>query len=166
MVLIDSWGDSLTNWTPKHRLTMGQNQVILRHQKFTFPWVREWAREWAKEWAKRASEQASERRGGCEQSEQSGASERANRRASSPVLTSLFLFVTEHSATACYHSKLNSRWILQRRIYSSSNGPDVYPSPPIYSHDRWRQWMSWRQIQSRSWLFLRSFSSFLSFFFL
>ena len=48
--------------------TMGQNQVILRHQKFTFPRV-------------------------------SGASERANGRASGPVLTSRFLFVPDHSAT-------------------------------------------------------------------
>ena len=51
---------------------MGQNQVILRHQKFTFPRV-------------------------------SGASERANGRASGPVLTSLFLFVPDHSdvTTSC-----------------------------------------------------------------
>ena len=53
------------------------------------------------------SEQVNERSGGCEQSEQSGASERvsgaseqANRRASGPVLTSLFLFVPDHSAAA------------------------------------------------------------------
>ena len=31
----------------RRRCTMGQNQVILRHQKFTFPWAREWANEWA-----------------------------------------------------------------------------------------------------------------------
>ena len=46
---------------------MGQNRVILRRQKFTFPRV-------------------------------SGASERANGRASSPVLTSRLLFVPDHSA--------------------------------------------------------------------
>ena len=47
--------------------TMGQNQVILRHQKFTFPRAREWAK-----WA---SKRMSERSGGREWSEQSGASE-------------------------------------------------------------------------------------------
>ena len=53
----------------------------------------------------RANERTSERSGGRERSEQSGASEgvsgaseRANGRASGPVLTSLFLFVPDHSA--------------------------------------------------------------------
>ena len=51
------------------------------------------------------SEKTIERSGGREQSEQSGAtervsgaSERANGGASGPVLTSLFLFVPDHSA--------------------------------------------------------------------
>ena len=35
---------------------MGQNQVLLRHQKFTFPWAREWAK-----WAVRANERTDER---------------------------------------------------------------------------------------------------------
>ena len=76
---------------------MGQNQVILRHQKFTFPQAREWAK-----WA---SERTSERSGGRERSEQSGASEwvssaseQANGRASGPVLQSVFLAVIDHSA--------------------------------------------------------------------
>ena len=49
----------------------------------------------------------SELSGGCKQSEQSGAnkqmsgaSERANGRVRGPVLTSLFLFVPDHSATS------------------------------------------------------------------
>ena len=50
--------------------TMGQNQVILGHQKFTFPQTREWAK-----WA---SERTSARSGGRERSEQSGASERVS----------------------------------------------------------------------------------------
>ena len=37
-------------------ITMGQNQVILRHQKFTFPQAREWAK-----WAVRANEWAQRR---------------------------------------------------------------------------------------------------------
>ena len=49
---------------------MGQNPVILRHQKFTFPQVREWAK-----WA---SEGTSKRSGGRERSEQSEASERVS----------------------------------------------------------------------------------------
>ena len=79
-----------------HQCDMGQNQVILRHQKFTFPRARKWAK-----WA---SKRMSELSGGHERSEQSraservsGASERANGRASGPVLTSLFLFVPDHS---------------------------------------------------------------------
>ena len=78
---------------------MGHNQVILRHQKFTFPRVREWAK-WASEWT-------SERSGGRERSEQSGASEwvsgaskRVKGRASGPVLTSRFMAVLNHSALA------------------------------------------------------------------
>ena len=78
-------------------LTMGQNQVILRHQKFTFPRAREWAK-----WA---SERTSERSGGRERIEQSGAIERvssasewANGQASGPVLSSRFLFIPDHSA--------------------------------------------------------------------
>ena len=58
-----------------------------------------------RELAKWASEWTSERSGGRERSEQSGASkrvngasERVNGRASSPVLTSLFLFVRDESA--------------------------------------------------------------------
>ena len=43
-----------------HPRTMGQNQVILRHQKFTFPRAREWA--------KRVSEQTSDRSGARERS--------------------------------------------------------------------------------------------------
>ena len=55
-------------WLPiLDRMHYGTNQVILRHQKFTFSRV-------------------------------SGASERANGRASGPVLTSRFLFVPDHSA--------------------------------------------------------------------
>ena len=50
-----------------HHSTMGQNQVILRRQKFTFPRV-------------------------------SGASERANGRASGLVLMSRFMAVLDHSA--------------------------------------------------------------------
>ena len=74
---------------------MGQNQVILRHQKFHCP---------TSEGVSEVSEQTSERSGGRERSKQSGASkrvsgvsERANRQASGPVLTSLFLFVPDHS---------------------------------------------------------------------
>ena len=82
-----------------HHCTLGQNQVILRHQKFTFPWAREWAK-----WA---SKQMSERSGRREQSEQSGASkqvsgasERANGRASGPVPQSVFLVILAHSGLA------------------------------------------------------------------
>ena len=82
---------------PQRHSTMGQNQVILRHQKFTFPQAKEWAK-WASKWT-------SERKGGCKRSEQYGASERvsgareqANGWASGPVLTSLFVFVPDHSA--------------------------------------------------------------------
>ena len=63
--------------------TMGQNQVILRHQKITFPSARDWAK-----WV-------------------SGASKRANGRASGPVLTSLFLFVLDHSALCCIVNVVN-----------------------------------------------------------
>ena len=45
----------------RRQRTMGQNQVIMRHQKFTFPRAREWAK-WARE-------QTSDRSGGREQSE-------------------------------------------------------------------------------------------------
>ena len=79
--------------------TKGQNQVILRHQNFTFAQAREWAK-WASEWT-------SEHSGGRERSEQSGASERvsgasewANGRGSGPVLTSGFLVVLAHSDPA------------------------------------------------------------------
>ena len=83
--------------SPTRGSTMGQNQVILRHQKFAFPRAREWAK-----WA---SERTSEGSGGREQSEQSetservsGASERANGRASGPVFTSVFFSIFDHSA--------------------------------------------------------------------
>ena len=56
---------------------------------FTFP------RAW--EWAKWASEQMSEHSGACTQSEQCGASERANGWASGPVLTFGFLIILTHS---------------------------------------------------------------------
>jgi len=63
----------------------------------------------AREWAKWASERTSERSGGRERSEQSGASERvsgaserANGRASGPVLTSRFLADLNHSALYNY----------------------------------------------------------------
>ena len=54
----------------------------------------------------------SERSGGRERSEQSGASERANGRASGPVLTSLFLFVPDHRGLANELSKTEEtgRW--------------------------------------------------------
>ena len=44
---------------PSDRPTMGQNQVILRHQKFTFPRAREWAK-WASERCEQTSERTSE----------------------------------------------------------------------------------------------------------
>ena len=76
---------------------VGKNTDKIAIQSFTVPRAREWAK-----WA---SERTSERSGGREQSEQSGASERvsgasdrANGRASGPVLTSRFLFVPDHSA--------------------------------------------------------------------
>ena len=75
----------------KHR----QNSHLINH----FP---------TSEWVEWASERTSERSGGRERSEQSGASERvsgaserANGRASGPVLTSQFLFVPDHSAPPC-----------------------------------------------------------------
>ena len=56
------------------------------------------------------SERANERSGARERSEQSvvservsSASERANRRASGPVLTFLFLFVPDHSASVAFN---------------------------------------------------------------
>ena len=65
----------------------------------------------AREWAKWASERTSERSGGRERSEQSGASERvsgaserANGRASGPVLQSVFLAVIDHSAVVRAHA--------------------------------------------------------------
>ena len=58
--------------------------------------------------------EVSERRGGRERSEQSGASElvsgvseRVNGRASGPVLTSLFLFVPDHSVLVCHPNFLS-----------------------------------------------------------
>ena len=51
------------NLEPLSQCTVGQDQVILRHQKFTFPRAREWASKWT-----------SERSGGRERSELSGAS--------------------------------------------------------------------------------------------
>ena len=58
--------EEMSDSTPKvpgsSDCTVGQIQVILRHQKFTFPRAREWAK-----WA---SKQTSERSGGREQSEQ------------------------------------------------------------------------------------------------
>ena len=82
---------------PSIPMHYGTNQVIMRHQKFTF--------SQAREYAKRASECMSERSGGREQSKQSGASERvngaseqANGLASGPVLMSRLLFVPDHSA--------------------------------------------------------------------
>ena len=36
---------------------MGQNQVILRHKKFTVPWAREWVRAKQAGWSKRTREQ-------------------------------------------------------------------------------------------------------------
>ena len=81
--------------------TMGQNQVILRYQKLTLPRVRKWTK-WANQWAQRRARAKRAVRSSPEQSgaskRVSGASERANGRASGPVLTSLFLFVPDHSA--------------------------------------------------------------------
>jgi len=81
---------------PSH-YTVGQIQVILGHQYFTFPRAREWAK-----WA---SERTIERSGGREWSKQSRASEqvscaseRVNGRASGPVLTSRFLAALPHCA--------------------------------------------------------------------
>ena len=59
-------------------ITMGQNQVILRHQKFTFPQAREWAK-----WARELTSERCERTSG---------------QASGPVLTFLILFISDHSA--------------------------------------------------------------------
>ena len=57
-ILIPPFLLSLASFVPSsfHRSTMGQNQVILRHQKFTFPR----AREQANEWAVRANERTDE----------------------------------------------------------------------------------------------------------
>ena len=78
----------------------------------------------ARKWAKWASERASERSGGREQSEQSGAgervsgaSERANGRASGPVLTSRFLFVPDQSAVGLT-SYILLYWLTWRATYS------------------------------------------------
>ena len=65
---------------------MEQNQVILRYPNSLSH--------------ERGSERTSECSGGREQSEHSGASERVNGQASGPVLTSLFLFVPDHSASS------------------------------------------------------------------
>ena len=72
---------------------MGQNQVILRHQNFTFPRL-------------------------------SGASERANGRASGPVLTPLFLFVPDHSAPDAHLPKSASSSSL-RFNYSVDESVDI-----------------------------------------
>ena len=87
----------------------GKNTDKLAIQSFTVPRVREWAK-----WT---SEQTSDRSGAREQSEQggaskrvSGASKRANRRVSGPVLTSGFLFVPDHSA-ACSHTTVLTKLI-------------------------------------------------------
>ena len=91
---------------------MGQNQVILRHQKFTFLRAKKWA-----------SERTSERSGGRERSEQSGASEwvsgakeRANRQASGPLLTSRFLLVSDQSVLCQNRRRLT---IKDRHIFPS-----------------------------------------------
>ena len=76
-ILIPPFLLSLASFVPSsfHRSTMGQNQVIVRHQKFNFPQAREWAKwasavegaseasspEQAKEWAVRANERTDER---------------------------------------------------------------------------------------------------------
>ena len=74
--------------------TMGQNHFETSKIHFS-----------TREWAKWASVRTSQRSGGCERSEQStaservsSASERANGRASGPVLQSVFLAVFDHSA--------------------------------------------------------------------
>ena len=147
---------------------MGQNQVILRHQKFTFPRAREWA--------KGASERTSERSGGRERSEQSGASEwvsgaseLANGRASGPVLTSLFLFVPDHSAAACVRYMQRYRFLFFSLSFSFSSPSDGFPFAMQYrcfignllhlflatsiisSFEGGRKSVFWRQSSSLKW---------------
>ena len=74
------------------------------------------------------SEEVSERSGGRERSELSGvseqvssASERANGRASGPVLSSLFLFVPDHSALVpCRHRNESNMVTACEKSFSSS----------------------------------------------
>ena len=58
-----SFFPDMRGWSP-YRCTMGQNQVILRRQKSTFPRAREWAKwvsEKTIEWAVRTNERTEER---------------------------------------------------------------------------------------------------------
>ena len=97
-------------------------------QSFTVPQAREWAK-----WA---SERTSERSGGRERSEQSGASERvsgaserANGRASGPVLTSRFLAVIYHSATGATQEanlEINGQKTKESSLFLNSMTPDWF----------------------------------------
>ena len=89
-------------------LKIDKNTDKIAIQSFTVPRAREWAK-----WA---SERTSERSGGRERSEQSGASERvsgaserANGRASGPVLQSLFLTVIDHSEYVLFFPSYDMR---------------------------------------------------------
>ena len=79
----------------------------------------------AREWAKWASYRTSERSGGRERSEQSraseqvsGASERANGRASGPVLQYVFLAVLDHSERFFWLSSLVDAFVRHKKRHN------------------------------------------------
>ena len=101
---------------------MGQKKGILRHRKIHFP---------TSKGVSEVSERTSERSGGRERSEQSGASERvsdvserANGRASDPVLPSRFLVALDHSASTLWFQL--TQFLARQPFFS-----DLLPLPPF-----------------------------------